>query len=111
MNNEVRKLKDDYKKCMEAIKEETYARNEAEELVKVLKDIVDAKSDSDKMESKIDSQEKDEVQSEKTVTEMEIDVVEEVDDEQSWRKANNKRRKHKNSVKVVQVCDKCEKKF
>ena len=41
---EINGMKDDFKKCMEDLKKETYARNEAETLLKVLKDTQDAKS-------------------------------------------------------------------
>ena len=46
---EIATLKEDYKECMKIIKEETFARNKAEEMVKVLEDTRDAKAERDKL--------------------------------------------------------------
>jgi hypothetical protein len=44
LNSEIIKLKQDYKNCIEAVKTETFARNKAETIAKVLKDILDAQN-------------------------------------------------------------------
>ena len=44
MKSELNDLKEDYSKFMEDMKKETHARNEAETLVKVLKDTLEAKA-------------------------------------------------------------------
>ena len=44
MKTEINGLKEDYSKFMEDMKKETHARNEAETLVKVLKDTLEAKA-------------------------------------------------------------------
>ena len=48
---EIKRLKEEYKKCMEAVKIETYERNKAETISKVLKDTLEAQRDLENSEN------------------------------------------------------------
>ena len=91
---EIRSLKENYKQCMEDLKNETYARLKAEETSKVLKDIVEANI-------KLQTQNHD------TGDVMEVDIQKEVE-------VSNKvivdveTRAEKVSEENYFVCDKCE---
>ena len=43
LKSEVHSLKEEYRKCLEELKNETYARNEAETVIKVLKETIEAR--------------------------------------------------------------------
>ena len=104
IENEIKQLKEEYKNCIDAIRNETYARNKAEELVKVLKDTI--KAQKEEVEAKDKRKDKDQIE------DMETDMeVEEVTKE--WIKPRNPKRKHNNSYKKGQnlhkyFCRKCE---
>ena len=55
LQTEIRKLKEDYKLCMEAIKKETHERNKAETIVKVLKDTLEAQNKMKETDMEIDN--------------------------------------------------------
>ena len=104
MENEIKQLKTDFKQCMEAIKAETYARNKAEELVKVLKETISAQKE--RIEVKKTESFKDKI--EEMDTDMEVEEVTE-----AWEKPRNRKRKHNNSYKKGETlnkhyCKKCE---
>ena len=47
---EINMMKDEYKKCVDALKVETYARAKAETMSKVLKETLEARKDLDELE-------------------------------------------------------------
>ena len=96
---EVKDAKDAYKKCVEDLRLETRARNEAETMAKVLKDTLDAKKDLEKKEG---------------IEVMEVDEKVE-DDGGEWKqqrkqtKRTNKRNRQKSESKEENMlnCDLC----
>jgi DNA-binding ferritin-like protein (Dps family) len=107
MKKEIKRLQDDYKHCMEAIKKETHERTKAETIVKVLKETLDAQNVTD-MEIDENKEHVD------VIVEKENDTVKDVDNE--W--VSSRKRKHSikktvfpaNIQKLVS-CEICEFKF
>ena len=104
IESEMKQLKDDYKDCIVAVKNETYARNKAEELVKVLKDMINTQKKG--VLAQDDEKDKDQIE------DMETDMEKE-DVTEKWVQPRNQKRKHNNSYKKGQnlikyFCEKCE---
>ena len=81
MRAEIKSLKEDYKQCMEALMKETYDKNKAEILCKVLKE----KIETEKELSKSAENSIKEVEAEKSESEMSVD-------EDDWKKQINVRK-------------------
>ena len=103
--SEINALKEDYKSCMEDLRKETHARNEAETLVKVLKETLEVKDDLNKHEK---------------VEGMEVDGLKENVESNGtgeWEQQIKEKRKVKkrafrsDSVNEIFTCSQCDKTF
>ena len=96
---ELKMLKEEFQKCLEKLKAETYARTKAETLAKVLQDTLDAKNELEKLDN---------------TQEMEVDVTgdEKEEGDGKWEKQRSeKRREKKRNRNSVVYCKECRKTF
>ena len=96
---ELKILGEEFGKCLESLKSETYARTKAETLAKVLQDTLDAKNEVEILDQ---------------TQEMEVDVKENEKEEEGgkWEKQRSeKRRERKRNRNSLSNCKECEKTF
>ena len=94
---EIKMLKEEFKRCLQDLKNETYARTKAESLAKVLQETLDARDELEKVDK---------------TEEMDIDAkVDEVDEGGKWEKQRSEKRRMKRNRDSVLVCKDCGKTF
>ena len=102
VKKEMQTLKEEYKQCMEALKEETYDKNKAEALYKAIKDKIDTEKNENE-ETTEKTSDKEEHNSEEEMS------VDEENKEEDWEE---QRKKKKTKASMVQTqCDKCKRIF
>lgn len=104
LQNEMKKLKDDYKQCMEAIKKETYERTKAETIAKLLQETLDEKNNTE-MEIDDIKGDTEEVVDEESVT------VEDTDGEWVSEEKTRKRKNSQDNITKLLSCKKCKLQF
>ena len=95
---EIKMLKEEFKKCLQELKNEAYARTKAETLAKVLQETLDAKDELKKLDQ---------------TEEMDIDVKADETEEKGgkWEKQRSERRRMKRNRDSILYCKVCGKTF
>jgi hypothetical protein len=100
LKKEVKALKEEYKECMEALKQETYDKNKAETLCQVLKDKIEAEK-KDKTANTVSDKEDDD-----SMDDMSVDGKDE------WKEQRKPRKKKKDKLnESCYKCDRCNNEF
>ena len=103
LNSDMKHIKDDYKQCLAALMTETYERNKAEALYKVLKDTREAE-----VMLKSNDETRKEVNDKKEGQEMsEEDMSVDEDNTEGWTKQRSKIRKKRRSSNCYYICEVC----